>query len=113
MWLLTGGVIYAQYEQNWQIQAMIYVGFALLLPLAVSAERCRMDYELEDISDDLAKRDENRNRTNPPNASVREDETEPETSPEQDQFDAYGNTGSETFGETDRDPRESFDDQAD
>ena len=60
VWLLTGGMVYAQYEQTWQIQAMIYLGFVLLLPLAISCERVRANYELEDIASDLAKREARR-----------------------------------------------------
>ena len=36
---------------------MIYVIFALLLPLVVSLERCSMDFELDDIAN--AQRDQN------------------------------------------------------
>ena len=57
IWLLTIPIIYAQYEQDWRIQVMIYVGFVLFFPLAVSLARCQRDYELEDIANDLIEKD--------------------------------------------------------
>jgi hypothetical protein len=103
VWLLTGGMIYAQYEQDWQIQAMIYVGFVLLLPLAVACERVRADYELEDIANDLAERDARReaNRRGQPPVAETVAETPEET---EDLFNDHEHpTGglSETFGFSD------------
>lgn len=84
VWLLTGGMIYAQYQQEWQVQAAIYVAFALLLPLAVACERIRADFELEDIANGLAERDAKREARRAGTVPTPIAETEIE---EQDPFD--------------------------
>lgn len=97
VWLLAGGVIYAQYEESWQIQAAIYVGFVLLLPLAVACERVRANYELEDISNALIRRENNRNQRRSGGSRVSETETENKNLKEEERFDAYGESNANPF----------------
>jgi len=101
VWLLTGGMIYAQYEKEWQIQAMIIAGFVLLLPLAVACERVRADYELTDIQNDLADR-ETRREANRRGKLPVEVEGSPEETEERDSFDIpRTDEFPETFGFSD------------
>ena len=105
VWLLTGGMIYAQYEKEWQIQAMIIVGFVLLLPLAVACERVRADYELEDIACALADREARRAAKAAPASP---DATIPEAEKKvgQEPYDWASTDGGfpETLGEDHREP---------
>jgi hypothetical protein len=105
LWLLAGSIVYAQYESQWQIQAMIYVGFALFLPLAVASERIRKDYELDDLrTRDLANSEavlgpsSREADVSVPDSSSRS--TDPDHAAEASTSERL----SETFGDTDREP---------
>jgi len=108
LWLLAGSIIYAQYENQWQIQAMIYVGFALFLPLAVASERIRKDDELDglrtrDLTDGEAALGPSSRDTSasvPDSSSRSTDVSDPDHAAEASTSERL----SETFGDTDREP---------
>lgn len=82
VWVMLAGIIYAQFDEVWWHQAIIYGVFALLLPFAVALERTRKDYDLDEIEGDLNARDQRRmqkiaernRRKNPPDPATEESE---------------------------------------
>ena len=81
-WLLIAPMIYVRYEEVWWVQAIIYTSFALLLPFAVACERCRKDYDLDDIQQQLDERESARQHR--ANARVGEVEEEVEVEVEEE-----------------------------